>query len=158
MLACLLVAILATLVLKLRPLLQTPVAVLAQAPASCNLRQGPCTAEFADGGQVMLAIAPSGIPLVKPLQLKVRLARMRAPLRVEVDFRGVDMDMGYNRVVLEAVADPDERRAPDSHSYRGSGILPLCVRQRMLWEARVLLLEPEGIRAGAFRFETRRGD
>ncbi|WP_328986089.1 hypothetical protein [Thiorhodovibrio winogradskyi] len=155
MLACLLLAVLATLVLKLRPLLHTPVATLVQAAASCDLGQRPCIAEFADGGQITLAIAPAGVPLVTPLQLDVRLARMSAPQRVEVDFRGVDMDMGHNRFALRAVVDPDQR-APASYSYRGDGILPICVRQRMWWEARVLLFEPEGIRAAAFRFETRR--
>lgn len=157
-LACLLVMVLATLVLKLRPLLHTPVDDLVHASASCDLRQAPCTAEFADGGQVRLAIAPAGIPLVTPLELEVRLARMPPPQRVEVDFRGVDMDMGYNRFVLTAPADQNQTPGGAGERYRGQGILPLCVRQRMWWEARVLLFEENRLRATAFRFETLSGD
>lgn len=157
-LAALLIAVLATLVVKLSPLARMPVAVLARAPASCDLLRRPCTAALRDGGRVTLAIAPPGIPLVTPLTLEVWLAGMRAPERVEIGFRGVDMEMGYNRFALTAVPATEQTPAVVGDYYRGSGILPLCVRQRMRWEARVLLFEPERIRAAAFRFETRRGD
>jgi hypothetical protein len=146
----LLVAIALTLVVKLRPLLQTPVDLLARGPADCDLRQQGCTAEFADGGRLRLGITPAGIPLVQPLDIEVRLIGIEAPTRVEVDFSGLDMDMGYNRFPLDA--------AGETGLYRGGAMLPVCVRNRMLWEARVILFAPEQIRAAAFRFETRRSD
>jgi hypothetical protein len=35
-------------------------------------------------------------------------------------------------------------------------MLPVCVRERMTWEARVLLHLPDGTLAAPFRFETTR--
>jgi hypothetical protein len=148
LLGCLVVAILATLVLKGRAITHIQVRELARAPASCDLHQGACTARFAAGGQVQLEIQPAEIPLVKPLRVQVQLADMDAPQRVELDFKGVDMDMGFNRFPLE----PSARAG----FYHGNAMLPLCVRQRMQWEARVLLLDADGTRAAAFRFETHR--
>lgn len=142
----LLAAVVITLGVKGYAWLQTPVDEWAQAPTRCDLRQHPCTATFADGGWVELAITPAGIPLVHPLQLEVRLAHMGQPDRVELDFRGVDMAMGYNRVLLAPGAHPEH--------FVGTGRLPVCVRERMLWEARVLLYSGERTRAAAFRFET----
>lgn len=147
-LTALLGAVMLTLVVKLQPVLHPPVEGLARAPASCDLRQRACIARFPAGGQVQLAIKPSGIPLLTPLQLEVQLKALQAPQRVEIDFTGVDMEMGYNRVVLQATTEPGQ--------YQGTGILPVCVRQRMLWEARVLLWGAEGLQAAAFRFITQR--
>lgn len=147
-LACLLGAILGTLAIKSRGIWEPPIAELAPAPASCDLRRGACTARFADGGRVSLLIEPTGIPLVKPLRLRALLQDMPPAPRVEVDFRGVDMDMGLNRFALEATAQPG--------AYQGTGMLPLCARQRMRWEARVLLFWADATRAAAFRFDTQR--
>lgn len=152
LLGCLGAAILATLVLKWRAVTESPVVELARAPASCDLRQGACTARFvagaSGGGRVQLSIQPAEIPLVEPLRVRVRLIDMDRPRRVEIDFSGVDMNMGFNRVLLA----PTGRAG----SYVGTAMLPLCVRQRMQWEARVLLFEADRARAAAFRFETRR--
>jgi hypothetical protein len=67
---------------------------------------------------------------------------------VQVDFVGVDMDMGYNRPSLTE-AGPG--------IYRGEGMLPICVRDRMAWEARLLIGTPAGLLAAPFRFETAQG-
>jgi len=119
----------------------------------CDLRAGPCSVRFPAGGRVTLDIEPRGIPAVQPLGIRVHLEGLPPPARVEVDFAGVDMDMGFNRVALEPTA-----AAGDGHGrdYRGRGMLPVCVRERMAWEARVLLHEPDGLRAAPFRFDTLR--
>ncbi len=90
--------------------------------------------------------------MLRPLRIKVGLDALPMPQRVELDFAGFDMDMGYNRVVLHAGSDP----GGDTVSYSGSGMLPICVRDRMTWEARVLIYLPDGILAAPFRFETHR--
>jgi hypothetical protein len=67
------------------------------------------------------------------------------PDRVEVDFAGVDMNMGFNRVALKPVG---------QGTFAGTGMLPVCVRARMTWEARVLLHTDAGLLAASFRFDT----
>jgi len=135
-------------VYKALPLLYPQTAERARLNPDCNLRKAPCSVRFQSGGSVVLDIQPRGIPVLRPLQIQVELDALPTPQRVELDFAGFDMDMGYNRVVLNA--------GSDTGSYSGSGMLPICVRDRMTWEARVLVYLPDGILAAPFRFETYR--
>ncbi len=64
---------------------------------------------------------------------------------VEVDFAGVSMNMGFNRTHLEAT---------DEGKFSGTITLPVCVRNRMDWEADVMLQTDMGIIVAPFRFET----
>ncbi len=120
--------------------------VIAVAPLvpDCNLRQGACTGHLPEGGKVMFEIEPRSIPLLLPLTLEVRIQDHEAT-SVEVDFAGTDMNMGYNRVRLNAVG---------PGTWRGQAILPVCVRNRMTWEAKVLLATDLGLMAAPFRFDT----
>jgi hypothetical protein len=106
-------------------------------PSGRNLDQGR-------GGEVTLDVEPRGIPVIRPLVLRVEIRGLEVSA-VAVDFAGVDMQMGYNRPALAPVG---------SGSWRGTGMLPTCVRARMLWEAKVLLTTPAGLFAAPFRFET----
>jgi len=132
--------------IKVRPLLYPEVAVEAPLNSDCDLRVGPCEAVFPDGARVAFELSPRGIPLVEELRISVRSEGIDAG-DVEVDFAGVDMNMGFNRVHLELVG-PGE--------FAGSGVLPVCVRRRMSWEAKVLLHTDDGLLAAPFRFETYR--
>lgn len=129
------------------PLLNPAVVATAPLDPQCDLRQGPCTAVLPDGGRVRLGLAPSTLPLLEPLAIEVRLDGLRA-FAVEVDFAGVDMNMGYNRPRLAAEGEG---------RYVGNTVLPVCVRQRMDWEARVLVRTPDGLMAAPFRFSTYKG-
>jgi hypothetical protein len=122
--------------------------VVASAPVDpgCDLRAGPCVGFLPGGGAVRLAIEPRTIPVLRPLGLTVRLDGVQAR-GVEVDFTGTDMNMGYNRVALR-------REAPGQWS--GRGMLPVCVRDVMSWEARVLVDTGDGLVAAPFRFDTYR--
>ena len=64
---------------------------------------------------------------------------------VEVDFRGLGMNMGYNRPRLEKKTDG---------IFSGTGVLSTCILKRMPWEAMVLATTGEGVMAAPFRFET----
>jgi hypothetical protein len=142
----LLVAVVAVAVYKAWPLLHPTLAEVAPLDPSCDLRAGPCDARFAGGGSVRFAIEPRSIPVVTPLRLVVQTTDFDVRA-VEVDFAGVDMNMGYNRAALVPVG---------PGLYEGQGTLPVCVRARMEWEARVLVHTSDGISAAPFRFETRR--
>jgi hypothetical protein len=64
---------------------------------------------------------------------------------VTVDFRGVNMNMGYNRPQLKAVA-PGQ--------YAGTWVLASCGLERMVWEATVLIETSKIKMAAPFPLET----
>lgn len=110
----------------------------------CELRVGPCAVTLPSGGTVSLSVEPREIPVMTPLDFAVEVEGLHA-LGAEIDFAGVDMNMGYNRVAL---------RQAQPGRYVGQGTLPVCVRNRMTWEAKVLVQTPEGLVAAPFRFDT----
>jgi hypothetical protein len=147
--AALAAAVIGVAVYKAWPVLFPRIAERAPLSPACDITTAACTARFAGGGSVQLDILPRGIPAAHPLAVEVRITELPVPKRVELDFAGVDMDMGYNRVGL--TPSPAEPGA-----YTGNAMLPVCVRERMTWEARVLLHLPKGTMAAPFRFETTR--
>lgn len=142
----LLAAIAGVAIYQVQPLLNPQPVLSAPLDPACDLRGGPCIARFPGGGELTFAILPSTIPVLTPLALRVAVQGLEAR-GVEVDFAGVDMNMGFNRVRLAAVGDG---------RYAGEGMLPTCVRDRMAWEAKVLVEGPRGLVAAPFRFETSR--
>jgi hypothetical protein len=121
---------------------QLPVVTAAIPP--CDLQQGPCSVVIEGLGPVTLTIAPRPIPLVEPLAFSVD-AGLPDVRSVAVDFSGVDMNMGYNRFVLPAAG---------SNRYEGEGMLPVCVRNRMTWEAKVMIETTNLMYVVPFRFDT----
>jgi hypothetical protein len=128
------------------PLLNPQIVATAPLDPQCDLRRGACTARLPDGGEVRLELDPKTLPLLEPLRIAVDVEGLRA-LGVEVDFAGVDMNMGYNRPALAAEG---------TGRFVGTTVLPVCVRHRMDWEARVLVRTPEGVVAAPYRFSTYR--
>jgi hypothetical protein len=131
-------------VYKVWPLLYPESVEQAALDPNCDLRAGPCTSTLPSGGKVSFGIEPREIPLVKPLQLKVTVEG-REVKNAEIDFVGVDMNMGYNRPKLAAQG---------GGAFTGDGILPVCVRDAMEWEARVMLNTDSGLVSAPFRFIT----
>lgn len=99
---------------------------LAVDPA-CNLQQGPCAASLPEGGRLELSITPRPLLPLKPLTVEVAITGPR-PQQVEIEFTGVEMSMGLNRVVLVGGADG---------RFGGTANLPVCTTGRMLWQATV---------------------
>ena len=135
-------------VLKVWPVLYPEVAAVAALDPDCDLHQRPCDAHFPGGGRVQFALEPKSIPPLKPLRVQVRIADIEAS-GVEVDFTGVGMNMGFNRPRLQSTA---------AGRYEGEATLPVCVRERMDWEARVLVRTQRGLLAAPFRFSTFKQD
>jgi hypothetical protein len=111
---------------------------------SCDLRQGECQSKLPDGGKVSFSITPKTIPILRPLALGVNIKGVKVS-RVEVDFIGIGMDMGYNRSKLKKA---------DTNYFTGRAVIPVCVRSKMDWEARVLLYTKNGLIMIPFRFYT----
>ncbi|MCU7846320.1 MAG: hypothetical protein KZQ93_20995 [Candidatus Thiodiazotropha sp. (ex Monitilora ramsayi)] len=144
LLGALLIAVSAVALYKAWPVLFPKVAMKASLDPACDLRAGPCITEVDGGGRVSFAIEPREIPMVKPLQLQVSLQGLQAN-SIEVDFAGVDMHMGFNRFKLTRDA---------SGEFSGKGMLPVCVRDAMEWEAQVLIDSGQGLISVPYRFIT----
>jgi len=144
--ALLVIALFAVAAYRAWPLLFPEIIQLAPLDPECDLRQGACSASFGEGRTLRFALQPQHIPMLQPLTLEVEVAQLQ-PHRVEVDFAGVAMNMGFNRPQLHL---QQEGR------FAGKGTLPVCVLSQMEWEARVLLYTDQGILAAPFRFITYR--
>jgi hypothetical protein len=128
------------------PLLHPEIVTRASPDPGCDLRLGECVTRFPGMGRISLSIWPHEIPLVQPLRLEVVVDDLTAS-GVEVDFSGVDMNMGFNRAQLKPQAEG---------RFTGSAVLPVCVRDRMQWEALVMVHTKGGILAAPYRFWTAR--
>ncbi len=113
---------------------------------SCDLQKMACRLKLPDGGEVTLDIQPRPIPLVQTINIKVNTNAIKAEA-VSVDFKGTTMNMGPNNVKLSASS---------SDVYSGKGMLPVCIRNSMEWQADVYLQTSEGIVIAPFIFVTRK--
>ena len=129
---------------KLDNATQKNVAQLANTDPDCELRNGPCHAELPAGGIIKFEISPRSIPLMKPLLLTVSVRDIEVTA-AEIDFVGIGMNMGYNRPQLKQVS---------NNRFEGSTTLPVCILQRMHWEANLLLETNMGTIKAPFRFHT----
>lgn len=126
------------------PVLFPRTAVALVADPECDLRAGPCEMWLPSGGRLAFAIEPRTLPQMQPLDIRVELQGARVS-GVEVDFSGVGMNMGFNRPALKSAG---------NGAYTGQTRLPVCIRQAMEWEARVLLHTDRGLVSAPFRFIT----
>lgn len=138
------IALIAVVGYKLSPLLLPKTDVSATVEPGCDLHRRACTARLPDGGRIELSITPRPIPMVEPLQVEVKTSGIEAA-RVEVDFAGVDMNMGYNRPEL----------APTGPGlFRNEAMLPVCVTGKMAWRATVLIEAGRNRIAAVFPFNS----
>ncbi|MCK5813801.1 MAG: hypothetical protein KAH03_06070 [Cocleimonas sp.] len=129
---------------KIKASMSPQITATAELEASCDLRQEKCLSKLPGGGTVSLLITPNTLPILHPLALTVDVDGVKVSM-IEVDFIGIDMDMGYNRSKLDKV---------DDHHFKGKAVIPVCVRSKMEWEARVLLQTEKGLLMAPFRFYT----
>jgi hypothetical protein len=136
-------ALIAVIGYKYSPLL-LPKADLTLTPAAgCDLNERACRADIPGGGIIELAVAPHPIPVVKPMQVTATITDVK-PSRVEIDFAGVSMNMGYNRVTLNPVGDG---------RYTGEVTIPVCITGRMEWRATLMAETADQRIAVPFLFE-----
>lgn len=143
-LVALILLVAAGLVYKAWPLLFPEMQLVAKPDPKCDLRAGPCVTRLANGAEVSFGIEPRSIPMLEPLTLSVEVKGQEAR-SVEVDFEGLEMYMGFNRPKLSAQG---------NGRFVGETRIPVCVRDAMEWEAKVLLGTGRGMLAVPFRFIT----
>jgi len=113
---------------------------------SCDLQKTACTLSLPGDAMVTLDIQPRPIPLVQNFTIQVNTQAVKAEL-VSVDFKGMTMNMGPNNVTLKASSDG---------VFSGTGMLPVCIRNSMEWQADVYLQTSDGIVVAPFIFTTRK--
>ena len=112
--------------------------------ADCRLDRQICSTELPGGGRLEISLAPRPVSTIKPIRVSVSIAGLPAG-RVEVDFQGVDVNMGLHRLPLVA-AGPDR--------FGGETTLPVCVTGQMVWQATVLIEADRKNISVPFRFES----
>jgi hypothetical protein len=136
-------ALIAVVGYRYSPLLLPKADLTLTPPATCDLNRAACAVDVPGGGRIELALAPHPVPVVRPVQVAASFSGIM-PGKVEIDFEGVQMNMGYNRVALAAT---------DAGHFGGEATIPVCVTGRMQWRA-TLMVETDRQRiAVPFLFE-----
>ena len=115
----------------------------AEINPQCGLSEFPCSVRLKGGGSVELNISPQPVEVMKPLNVRIVLSQIEVR-RVVAQFNGVGMNMGINRYVFKQLQDG---------SYQATVTLPICIRNRMEWDAEIQLESKQGIIIAPFRFE-----
>ncbi len=138
------VALIATAVVghQLSPLLLPKADVTGMVEPGCDLQRRACPATLPQG-RMELSITPRPILFLQPLRVEVTVSGIEAR-KVEVDFAGESMNMGYNR---------SELTASGSGRYGGETSLPVCVSGGMTWVATVIIETDRQRIAVPYRFD-----
>jgi hypothetical protein len=139
-----LIALVVVVGYKLSPMLLPKADVTVHPDPVCNLQHEACSVSLPSGGTVTLAMGTRPVPLVKPFEAQVTTGGI-SPARVEIDFAGIDMNMGLNR---------RELAARGAGSYAADVTLPVCITGNMDWQATVLIETGSERVAIPYRFST----
>lgn len=112
--------------------------------ADCRLDRQICSVALPEGGRLEVSLEPRPVSSLAPIRVSVSVAGLQVG-RVEVDFQGVDMNMGLQRMPLQA-AGPGR--------FSGEATLPVCATGQMLWQATVLIESGRKNISVPFRFES----
>ena len=138
------VALIATAVVghQLSPLLLPKADVTGVVEPGCDLQRRACPATLPQG-RMELSITPRPVVFLQPLRVEVTVSGIEAR-KIEVDFAGESMNMGYNR---------SELTASGSGRYGGETSLPVCVSGGMTWVATVIIETDRQRIAVPYRFD-----
>jgi hypothetical protein len=128
---------------QLSPFLLPKADATGVAAPGCDLQRQACAATLPDGARLQLSITPRPIPFLQALRVEVFVSGVK-PRKVEVDFAGASMNMGYNR---------SELAASGLGRYAGEASLPVCVSGGMTWIATVLIETDRQRIAVPYRFD-----
>ena len=125
----LLIALVVVVGYKFSPILLPKADVTVQPDPGCDLQQQGCAVNLPTGGKIELSMGVRPVPMVKPFEVQVATSGF-SPSRVEVDFAGVDMNMGLNRPEFTARGDG---------KFSANVTLPVCITGQMDWQVTVLI-------------------
>jgi hypothetical protein len=136
----LIMAILGVIGYKLAPTL-LPNSDLTLAAKFCDPGRSVCSSTIPDGGRLEFSISPQPIRPLQTLNLDVRLDGLKAE-RIEIDFDGSQMKMGYNRPLLSG----------SNEHFTGQTMLPVCITGSMEWTATIFVTTHSRLIAIPFNF------
>ncbi len=142
--ALLLIALIAVTGYKYREHIRSTIIASAPLDSTCMLNTQRCSTTLPGGSSASLDITPHPIVAATPMQLSLTLEGIEAE-KVEIHFRGESMNMGLSQFILTHQGGGE---------FSGEAVLPVCVRNSMIWIADVLVATPQGKIAFPFRFET----
>jgi len=128
---------------RFSPLMLPKAEVTAMVEPGCDLQRRACPATLPGGGRIELSITPRPIPFLQALRVEVAVSGIE-PRKVEVDFAGESMNMGYNRSELPAAG---------AGRHVGEASLPVCVTGGMAWVATVIVETDRQRIAVPYRFD-----
>ncbi|MCX7148520.1 MAG: hypothetical protein NTY05_03770 [Rhodocyclales bacterium] len=128
---------------QLSPLLLPKADVTGVVEPGCDLHRRACAATLPQGGRMEFSITPRPIPFLQTLRVEVTVGGVE-PRKIEVDFAGENMNMGYNRGELIATG---------RGTYAGEAALPVCVSGSMAWVATVMVETDRQRIAVPYRFD-----
>lgn len=115
-----------TVPLPQAPIATAPTASPGDVGIACDLNSAACPVPVA-AGHGMLDIAPRPLATMQPLQVTWREpAGADHGEAVHLQFEGVEMAMGFNRIRLTRTA---------AGVYSGTAMLPVCTTGSMRWRA-----------------------
>jgi hypothetical protein len=144
----LLIALVVVVGYKYSPLLLPRADFVVQPDPACDLQRQACRVQLPAGGSIELAMGTRPVPMVKPFMVEVTASGL-APDRVEVDFAGIDMNMGLNRPQLAARG---------NGLFSGEATLPVCITGAMDWQVTVLIQRGGERIAIPYRFSSQSHD
>jgi hypothetical protein len=114
------------------PLLLPKSDVSVRPDPGCDLNRSVCRASLPDGSQVELGLSPQPIPVVRPMKIDAQVMGPAAAGvdRIEMDFAGVNMNMGYNRITLSPAG---------KGRFTGETSIPVCISGRMTWRGTLIV-------------------
>ncbi len=113
------------------PLLLPKSDISVRPDPACDLNREACRARLPDGGEVELSLSPHPIPVARPIKIQVQVSGPTAATvdRMEVDFAGTTMNMGYNRATLSPLG---------NGRFTGETSIPLCITGHMTWQGTLI--------------------
>ena len=126
------------------PLLLPKADVTGVVEPGCDLQKQACMATLPLGQSLVFSVTPRPIPILQPLRVEATVTGVE-PTKVEVDFAGESMNMGYNRSELAATS---------PGRYASTISLPVCVSGGMTWLATVIVTTERQRITVPFRFDT----
>jgi hypothetical protein len=126
------------------PLILPQADLVVKPSDECRLDRQSCEVALPDGGHMTVSLLPRPVPMMKPFSVEVRVQSMSLE-SVEIDFSGVDMNMGLNRFSLK-----DQGQG----IWLAEATIPICVTGQMAWQATVMLRRGQQQIAVPFHFES----